>query len=151
MLYVVFIFWMEMYTGVVHKSCTHRLSPKTFKQTMFIPKSFKANHLLYLHRNYLQSSQKKVLSKWIGNILTTCYKKKSQYLEQSIALTDSQFKELENYVLYFHLALTMRPIFLKYLNLVKLMMIFMHNGNAIACHYRCLCGLFKVIMRDWTK
>lgn len=117
------------------------LSPKALNQTIFFTYT----------ENYLQSSQKKVLSRWIGNILTTCYKKKSQYLEQSIALADSQFKELENYVLYFHLALTMRPIFLKYLNLVKLMMIFMHNGNAIACHYRCLCGLFKVIMRDWTK
>ena len=62
----------KMYTTVIDESCTHCLSPKTFKETIFVTNT--ANHL--------QSSQKKVLPRRIV-----------KDLKESITPAGCQFKE----------------------------------------------------------
>ena len=64
-LHFVKIFTVRWKITVVDESCTHCLSPKTFKWTIYVTNA----------PNYLQSSQKKILPRWIVNISTTWYNK----------------------------------------------------------------------------
>ena len=69
-------------------------------------------------------------------------------LQQRTAL---QFNELDNCVLSFHSVFDDDAKLAKYYNLLQFLMIYMCSCNTMACHFRYLSSLFKVMMQATLK
>ena len=97
-----------MYTPVVDESCTHHLSSKLLRKSSSLP----------------------------TQQTTRCIPRKRSFqdLNELVAPAGFQLKDIDNYVLYFHLVFEDETKFLKNYNLINLMMIYICSFNTMTCY-----------------